>query len=107
MTTTVLALAASGWALLMALSPLLQLRAMRRAGHAEGVSLGYFAVLLVGFVLWVAYGVAIGDPALVVPNTVAAGVAVLTMAVVRRYRRRARVAPAGATRARPAGSAPR
>ena len=103
MTTTVLALAASGWALLMALSPLLQLRAIRRAGQAEAISLAYFGVLLVGFGLWVAYGVAIGDPALVVPNTVAAVVAVVTIAVVRRYRRRARVAPGAGRPARRAG----
>lgn len=107
MTTTVLALAAAGWALLMALAPLLQLRAIRRAGQAEGVSLGYFGVLLVGFALWVAYGVALGDPALVVPNSVAAAVAVVTIAVVRRYRRRPPAAPGGGGASRAAGSAPR
>jgi MtN3 and saliva related transmembrane protein len=34
----------------------------------EGISIGYFAVLLVGFGLWVSYGIASHDLPLVVPN---------------------------------------
>ena len=76
MSSNVLAVVASGWALLMALSPLLQVRAIRRAGSSEGVSAGYFAVLVVGFALWVAYGASIGNLALMIPNTVAGVVGV-------------------------------
>ncbi len=86
MTATVLAFVASGWALLMALSPLLQVRAIRRTGSSDGVSVGYFAVLIVGFALWVAYGLAIANPALVVPNAVAAVIGVATIVIARRYR---------------------
>lgn len=33
-----------------------------------GVSLGYFTILLIGFLLWIAYGLAAGIPALVIPT---------------------------------------
>lgn len=64
-----LAVAAASWGVFMALSPLLQIRAMRRAGSSEGVSIGYLSVLAVGFALWFAYGLSIGNVALVVTNT--------------------------------------
>jgi len=64
------AVAAASWGVLMALSPLLQIRAMRRAGSSDGVSIGYLGVLAVGFALWFAYGVSIGNIALIVTNTV-------------------------------------
>ena len=88
MSSNVLAVIAAGWALLMALSPLLQVRAIRRAGSSDGVSAGYFAVLVVGFALWVAYGASIGNVALMLPNAVAGVVGVTTIAVVLRHRRR-------------------
>jgi MtN3 and saliva related transmembrane protein len=53
------------------------------------VSVGYFAILLIGFLLWICYGSAAGILALVIPNTVAllAGAAVIIVAL--RLRRRA------------------
>jgi uncharacterized protein with PQ loop repeat len=42
----------------MALSPLLQVREIRRRRSSAGVSIAYFCVLLFGFALWIAYGVA-------------------------------------------------
>ena len=86
MSSNLLAVAASGWALLMALSPLLQVRAIRRRGSSDGVSAGYFAVLVVGFALWVAYGASIGNLALMIPNTVAGVIGVTTIAIVLRHR---------------------
>jgi hypothetical protein len=49
------------------------------------VSVGYFAVLLVGFLLWIAYGAAAGILGLVIPNIVAflVGAAVVTIALRR------------------------
>jgi lactate dehydrogenase-like 2-hydroxyacid dehydrogenase len=44
-------------------------------------------VLLVGFLLWLAYGIALANWALIVPNTVATVVIVVLIAVARRYRR--------------------
>ena len=86
MLTTSLAVAAATWALLMALGPALQIRAILARGSSAGVSSAYFAVLLVGFALWAAYGLADGNLALIVPNTVAFAVALATVVVAFRYR---------------------
>ena len=88
MLSTALGVTAATWAILMALSPLLQAREILRRRSSEGISLGYFAVLLVGFGLWAAYGVAGGDLPLVVPNTVAFVVMTGTIALVLRLRPR-------------------
>ncbi|MGH3113453.1 MAG: SemiSWEET family transporter, partial [Gaiellaceae bacterium] len=58
MLTTALAVSAATWAVLMAIGPLLQIRAIVRRQSSDGISIGYFLVLLVGFALWVAYGAA-------------------------------------------------
>jgi MtN3 and saliva related transmembrane protein len=71
MASTALGLAAASWAVVMALSPILQIREIRRRNSSEGISLAYFGVLLVGFGLWVSYGIASHDLPLVVPNSVA------------------------------------
>jgi len=81
-----LAVAAAIWAVAMALGPVLQIRKIMQLGSSRGVSITYFVVLLVGFGLWVAYGVAAGNLALIVPSAVAAIVAVATIATALRYR---------------------
>lgn len=88
MLSTALGVTAASWAILMALSPLLQAREIVRRRSSEGISLGYFGVLLVGFGLWAAYGLASGDLPLVVPNTVALVVMAATIALVLRLRPR-------------------
>jgi len=84
--TTALGVAAASWAILMALSPLLQIREIRRRRSSAGVSIAYFCVLLVGFALWIAYGVARRDLPLMIPNTVALGVTAYTIRTALRYR---------------------
>jgi uncharacterized protein with PQ loop repeat len=84
--TTVLGVAAATWALLMALSPLLPIREIRRRRSSAGVSIAYFAVLFVGFALWIAYGYARRDLPLIIPNSVALLVTAQTILVARRYR---------------------
>ena len=84
--TTVFGVSAASWAMLMAVSPLLQVREIRRRRSSAGISIGYFAVLLVGFGLWVAYGLARHDLALVLPNSVALLVTAFTIAVALRHR---------------------
>jgi MtN3 and saliva related transmembrane protein len=84
--TTVLGISAASWAMLMAVSPLLQVRQIRRRRSSAGVSIGYFGVLLVGFALWIAYGVARRDLPLVLPNSAALLVAGFTIGVASRYR---------------------
>jgi MtN3 and saliva related transmembrane protein len=78
MAQTALAVAASSWALLMGVAPVLQIRRMLREQSSRDVSVGYF-----GFLLWVAYGAAAGILALVIPNAVAllVGTAVIIVAV--------------------------
>lgn len=84
--TTVLGISAASWAMLMAISPLLQVRQIRRQRSSAGVSIGYFLVLLVGFVLWIAYGLARRDLPLVLPNSVALLVTAFTITVALRHR---------------------
>jgi uncharacterized protein with PQ loop repeat len=85
---TVLAVSAAAWGVLMAVSPLLQIRQMWRRRSSQDVSIGFFAVLLPGFALWVAYGTARSDWALVVPNLVALLVGAATVTVAALLRRR-------------------
>jgi MtN3 and saliva related transmembrane protein len=84
--TTLLAVSAATWGVLMALSPILQIRKMVQRGSSSDVSVGYFAVLIVGFMLWTTYGVSIDNLALVIPNSVALVVAVTTVVIAFRYR---------------------
>jgi uncharacterized protein with PQ loop repeat len=84
--TEYLAAAAATWGVAMAISPLLQIRAIRAHRSSKGVSIGYQQVLLVGFLLWLSYGIALGNAAIIVPNVVAAVVCVATIAIAIRYR---------------------
>lgn len=85
--TTALAFTAATWGVAMAVSPVLQIRKIVKHRSSHGVSLGYMSVLFIGFLLWLAYGIALGNWAMIVPNVVAAIVIVATMLVARRYRR--------------------
>jgi MtN3 and saliva related transmembrane protein len=84
--TTYLAVAAATWGVAMAVAPLLQIRAMHVHRTSKAVSVAYQQVLLVGFVLWLAYGIALANWALIVPNTIAALVSASTIVVARRFR---------------------
>ena len=53
---------------------------------SAGISIGDFAVLLVGFALWVAYGLARHDLPLVLPNSLALLVTTFTIVVALRHR---------------------
>ena len=87
MAQTVLAVAASSWAVLMGIAPVLQIRRMLRERSSRDVSIAYFAILLVGFLLWIGYGAAAGLPALIIPNVVAVLVGAAVVAVALRLRR--------------------
>jgi len=76
----------------MALSPVMQISRMMRLRSSRDVSIGYLLVIVIGFAFWIAYGIAIRNPALVVPNTLALIVGIGTIAValsLRRPRKRA------------------
>ena len=100
MIVTGLAVAAAAWGVLMGVSPVLQIRRMVRQRSSRDVSIGYFAILLVGFVLWLSYGVAARNLALIVPNAVALLIGASTIAVALRLGQHA----GGPGRARQAGT---
>lgn len=81
-----LAVVAASWGVMMALSPALQLRRILERRSSADISIAYLAVLQVGFTLWMAYGVSIGNVAIIVPNTVAFVVGVATIAIALRFR---------------------
>jgi MtN3 and saliva related transmembrane protein len=84
---SVLAVTAATWAIAMALGPVLQIRRIVEHRSSGGNSVGYFLILLVGFALWMAYGVAASNLALIIPNAVAAVVMTATIAVTWRFRK--------------------
>ena len=90
MLETVLGVAAAFWGIMMAISPGLQIRKMLQHRSSREVSVAYFWVLLVGFALWVAYGISIENWYLIVPNAVAFTVCATTIAIALRFRVRAR-----------------
>ena len=91
--TDALGIAAAAWGVLMAISPLLQIRRILERRSSADVSIAYLAVLQIGFTLWVGYGWSLGNLAIVVPNSVAFLVGVGTILIALRFRRPA-AAPA-------------
>jgi uncharacterized protein with PQ loop repeat len=87
-TETFIAFAASSYGVVMAVSPMLQIRAILLTRDSSSVSAGYQRVLLVGFLLWLAYGIASDNWAIIIPNIVAAIVSAATILVTLRYRPR-------------------
>ena len=77
----------------MALAPILQIREILRRGSSDGISIAYLAVLLVGFALWVFYGIARHDAPLIVPNIAAFIVMAITLAVASCTRPKRRSSP--------------
>ena len=84
--TDALGVLAASWGVLMAVSPLLQIRRMLHRRSSADVSIAYLSVLQVGFTLWTLYGWALGNPAIVVPNTVALVIGTATILVAVRFR---------------------
>jgi uncharacterized protein with PQ loop repeat len=84
--TTTLGLGAAVFGIAMGLSPLLQVRHMVARGSSADVSLPFLVVLLAGFVLWLAYRVALGNAALIVSNAVTITSYAITTAAVLRLR---------------------
>jgi MtN3 and saliva related transmembrane protein len=82
-----LAVAATFWGLLMAVAPLLQIRRMHQTRSSTDVSVGYLAVLQPGFVLWMSYGVALGNAALIIANVASLVFGLITIGVALRLRR--------------------
>lgn len=81
---------AAAWGVVMALSPMLQIRRMWLTRSARDISIGYFLVLIPGFALWVGYGIASHNAVIAIPNSVAAVVGLFLIAVAARLRRASR-----------------
>jgi uncharacterized protein with PQ loop repeat len=83
----VLALSAAAAGLLMAASPVLQIRRMLATHSSDDFSIGYMLVLVAGFLIWVSYGIAIGNPVLILTNTASLAFGVITVVIAARLRR--------------------
>ena len=86
-TTDVLGVAALIAGLLMAVSPGLQVRRMLRTRSSRDYSIGYPSLLSVGFVLWLAYGVALGNLPMMLSNTASLAFMLATIGVAVHFRR--------------------
>ena len=86
----VLALVTTSWGLLMGLAPLLQVRVIVRGREGSGTSLGWVIILLVGFVLWLTYGVATRDLPNIITNAVSVVVTTTLVITVGVYARRSK-----------------
>ena len=86
-TTELLGVMATLAGILMAVSPVLQIRRMRKTGSSRDFSLLYATMLCIGFVLWLAYGWALGNPALLVSNLASLSFMILTIGVALTLRR--------------------
>lgn len=84
--TDALALLAASWGVLMALSPTLQVRRILERRSSADISLAYLSVLQIGFSLWIVYGFALPNAAIIVPNVVAFGVGAITIALAVHFR---------------------
>ncbi len=94
--TAVLGIVAATWGIVMSLAPILQIRAIRSQGDSDSVSAGQWVVWCVGFSLWLAYGISISDPPLIVNNAFALIMGITTLTIVLRYKTAAK--PTEATR---------
>lgn len=100
---SILAVTAATWGIAMGLSPALQIRQMLQTRSSRDVSVGYFTVLNIGFVLWASYGISMPNAAVAVPNFVAFGVGSATIVVALRLRAAER-RQAASSRVDPPGS---
>lgn len=86
-TPEILAIAATIAGVLMAAAPFLQIRRMLHTRSSRDVSLLYLSLLEVGFVLWLAYGWAIGNPAMIISNIASLGFMTVTIGAALVFRR--------------------
>ena len=102
-TVDVLATCATIAGVLMAMSPFLQVRRMRRTKSSNDVSLLYLTMLAGGFIVWLAYGLSLNNWAMIISNIASLIFMVITIFVALTYRRGgAKRAAAGAAALAPA-----
>ena len=74
--------------LAMGLGPLLQAVRVVRRRRADDVSAAWLAVIVTGALTWLAYGLTLGNWAIIAPNAVGVVASSATLAVVLGVRRR-------------------
>lgn len=84
----VLAVLTTCWGIVMGLAPMLQLRIIIRNRDAGDTSPSWLVILLIGLLLWLAYGVATGSAPLVITNAVSCAVLVILLATIDCFRGR-------------------
>jgi uncharacterized protein with PQ loop repeat len=85
--TDLLAVLAGGLGVAMGASPLLQALRSHRRQSAADVSLAFLTVLLCGGIAWLLYGLAIGNVAIIVANSVGVASSGTTLAMTAKRRR--------------------
>jgi len=73
--------------LIMAVSPVLQVRRMLQTRSSRDFSLGYPSLLCAGFVLWLAYGISLWNLPMMLSNTASLIFMSVTIAVAMHFRR--------------------
>ena len=73
--------------ILMALAPSLQIRRMFQTHSSRDLSIGYLALLDLGFVIWISYGFSIGNWALIISNAASLAFMTITILVALCFRR--------------------
>ncbi len=80
--------------LVMAVSPVLQVRRMLETRSSRDFSLSYPTLLCAGFVLWMAYGISLWNIPMMLSNTASLTFMIATIAVALYFRREAGTAEA-------------
>ncbi|MDH4334870.1 MAG: SWEET family sugar transporter [Chloroflexota bacterium] len=83
----VLGVIAASYGVVMAIAPALQIRRMLQTRSSADISLAYLGLLNVGFLIWLIYGLALPNVAIVIPNGVAFLVGAATLVIALRLRR--------------------
>jgi MtN3 and saliva related transmembrane protein len=97
-TTDTLGTAALIAGILMALSPTLQVRRMLQTHSSRDYSLGYPALLCVGFLFWLAYGLSLVNWPMILSNLASLAFMLSTIAVALYFRRGETTAAASQSR---------
>jgi len=74
------------YGVLMSLAPFLQARKMRQRRSSRDVSILYLGVLVVGFGLYLTYGISISNRLLIVTNMVSIAATTTTLLIALAYR---------------------
>jgi MtN3 and saliva related transmembrane protein len=65
----------------------MQIRRMIHLRSSRDVSIGYLVVIVIGFSIWITYGIAIENAALIVSNSVALLVGATTIGIAIHFRK--------------------